>query len=146
MVALLVIGALLAYVLMSFLEYFVHGHVMHSPLDPGHLDHHMSVNLDMTLTDENGTYFEKEFALAILVMSFVVFFLVLKVVKFLSKTLNVYFQYLLASLLLFVATFTVKALVSYEKTGTYEAKEPVQPYEMACLTAASFLLMYAPFA
>lgn len=146
MVPLVIFGVLLGYVLISFLEYFVHGHVMHSPLDPSHLNHHMAVNLDMTLEDEKGTYFEKGFALAILTMSFVLFLGVIRFTMMLSRVLSPYFQYVLAAASVFLATYALKAFISFERTGEYESKQPIEQYEMVGLIASCGLFLYAPLA
>lgn len=146
MLAPLIIFVFVSYVLMSFCEYFVHGHLMHSPMDPGHLDHHMAVNLDMSLKNENGTYFQKTFAASIFSISFVVFLFALRLVRFLSRATSPYFQCVLASTLLLTAALVLRALVSYEKTGVLLSAEPLHTYEMALLAGASALLVYAPLA
>lgn len=141
--ALLIVGALLAYALVSFAEHFVHGYVMHSALDPSHLDHHLAVNLDMTLQHEKGTFFRAPFAVAIFTMSCAVFLGVIRLLRALDALLRPAAQYRLAAALVALATLAATAFAEFEASGRYRLAPRGRWFEQAGYGLSAFLALYA---
>lgn len=112
-----VITLVVFYVLVSFVEYYVHGHVMHSSLDESHHTHHISVLNDMSLTDEKGTMFQTGFALGIFVLFGLVLTACLVLFKYLYRNAPLYALTFITGVLFFVVTLLFNVVANYEKEG-----------------------------
>lgn len=69
---------ILVYIILSFYEWFLHKHLMHTHNIEKHLDHHLYVNDDMSIRDHHGMSFEIKHSVVLIILISVSFYFVLK--------------------------------------------------------------------
>ena len=113
---------ILLYIILSFYEWFLHKHLMHTHNIEKHLDHHLYVNDDMSIRDHRGMTFE-------IIQSIVLIILVSVSLYFVLKMCSLYVNYSHLLLLSIFIMFIYKTLWDYLHYKVHQEEPHNKIYE-----------------